>query len=282
VTADGPIVGLRLQSRPQTLTIIRGMLSGVAELLAMDPELLDDLKTAVSEACNNVVIHAYEGRPGPMALDLFASQDGLRVTVDDEGVGLDRTSAALDATAGIGVSVIHALTETASFAPRPDGGTEVTMDFAADRDGHRLFVTPGRTVPLGAFDEMGGPTSDEELVLSFSPVGMLAGVLGRLARTLAATAHFSLDRFSDVYLITDALAAHAARHAQGERIGARMSASDRRLELTLGPFTAGAGAELQANGSDRVGAPLSLADEVQTVPCGDGEAVRIVVIDRRS
>jgi serine/threonine-protein kinase RsbW len=55
-------VRLRLESRPQTLTIVRGMLGGVAELLAIDPELLDDLKTSVSEACNNVVLHAYAGK----------------------------------------------------------------------------------------------------------------------------------------------------------------------------------------------------------------------------
>ena len=51
------------------------------------------------------------------------------------------------------------------------------------------------------------------MVVSLSPVTLLAAVLGRLARTLAATAHFSLDRFSDVYLITDTLAAHAATAA---------------------------------------------------------------------
>ena len=60
--AEGSTVRLRLESRPQTLTIVRGMLGGVAELLSIDPELLDDLKTSVSEACNNVVLHAYGGR----------------------------------------------------------------------------------------------------------------------------------------------------------------------------------------------------------------------------
>ena len=262
------------------------MLSGVAELLAMDPELLDDLKTAVSEACNNVVLHAYGGQPGPMRLALFASDETLRVTVDDEGVGLDRSPAALDVTAGIGVSVIHALTETASFERRPAGGTEVTMNFAASRDGHRLFVAPGPgdapSEPEPSDDEGADePLAQDELQLSLSPVSMLSGVLGRLARTLAATAHFSLDRFSDVYLITDALAAHAARHASGPRITARMEAQDRRLQLTLGPFRAGSGAALQTVGTDRVGAPLSLADEVRTTPCGEYEAIPIVIVDRR-
>jgi serine/threonine-protein kinase RsbW len=278
VNADGPIVGLQLQSRPQTLTIIRGMLSGVAELLAMDPELLDDLKTAVSEACNNVVLHAYSGRPGPLGLEVFADEDALRVIVDDEGVGLNRSPAALDASAGIGVSVIHALAQDVTFEPGPHGGTEVSMRFAAQRDGHRLFVAPGRAAPLQPLES---PEDEDELVLSLSPVGMLSGVLGRLARTLAATAHFSLDRFSDVYLITDALSAHAVRHAAGARIGARMTAGERRLQLTLGPFAPGSGASLQTTGADRVGAPLALADEVETVPCGEDEAVRIVIVDRR-
>jgi serine/threonine-protein kinase RsbW len=254
------------------------MLSGVAELLAMDPELLDDLKTAVSEACNNVVLHAYAGEPGPMEVALYAEADALRVTVDDEGLGLDRPPAALDATAGIGVSVIHALTETSTFDPRPQGGTEVAMRFLAARDGHRLFVTPGHAAPA---TELERPSSEDEIVLSLSPVGLLSGVLGRLARTLAATAHFSLDRFSDVYLITDALSAHAARHAAADRISARLSANERRLELILGPFHAGSGAGLQNVATDRVGRPLALADEVTIEPCGADEAVRIVVVDRR-
>ena len=61
-----PAVRLELDSRPETLTLVRGVLAGVAELIGLDPELLDDLKTAVSEACNNVVMHAYDGVAGPL------------------------------------------------------------------------------------------------------------------------------------------------------------------------------------------------------------------------
>ena len=60
--SDAPsIVALELPSIPENLTLVRGMLGGVAELREMDPELLDDVKTAVSEAANNVVMHAYLG-----------------------------------------------------------------------------------------------------------------------------------------------------------------------------------------------------------------------------
>jgi len=276
--ADGPIVGLLLQSRPQTLTIVRGVLSGIAETLEMDPELLDDLKTSVSEACNNVVLHAYGEGSGPMEIRVYAEDGEIRVTVDDEGVGLDRAAAPSDASTGIGVSVIEALAREAHFSPRPGGGTEVTMTFAGRRDDHPLFTMPrsaGAELPLG-------PVADGEVGLSLSPVSMLAVVLGRLARTLAATAHFSLDRFSDVYLVTDTLAAHAAGAALADRVLARVSASERRLRVVLGPFRRGSGAALAASTTDHVSSPLTLlADEIAVREAEAGEMVDVVVVDHR-
>ena len=277
-SSDGPIVALLLRSRPQTLTIVRGMLSGLAELLEMDPELLDDLKTSVSEACNNVVLHAYDQEPGPMEIRVFADQDALRVTVSDEGVGLTGLAAGGDTAHGIGVSVIEALTREARFAPREGGGTEVTMVFAAERDGVPLFTAPGAAeaeLPLA-------PALDGEIEVSLSPVSLLSGVLGRLARTLAAGAHFSLDRFSDVYLVTDTLAAHASRSAATNRVLARISAGERRLHSQLGPFRPGAGAMLTATEGDRIHSPLALlADEIEVRETAAGELVDVVVIDHR-
>ncbi|MFZ0042252.1 MAG: hypothetical protein WAK93_13160, partial [Solirubrobacteraceae bacterium] len=174
---------------------------------------------------------------------------------------------------------IRALTENASFRPRPGGGTEVDMDFSAQREQTPLLVVPSAAAP----DEELLPQRDGELVISLSPVNLLAGVLGRLARTLAATAHFSLDRFSDIYLVTDALAAHAARAAAGPRIGARLLAVERRLELVLGPFRAGTGAKLTERASERNASPLLLvSDQVTVHPNGgDSEFLQVVVIDHR-
>ena len=110
------------------------------------------------------------------------------------------------------------------------------MLFAGEREGKRLFSEPARAAPeQGWTDRLSG-----DAVVSLSPVSFVGGVLGRLARALAAKARFSLDRFSDVYLVTDAIAAHAARAASGERISFGMSTEVRRLELTIGPFRDGA------------------------------------------
>jgi serine/threonine-protein kinase RsbW len=278
--AEGSTVRLRLESRPQTLTIVRGMLGGVAEFLSIDPELLDDLKTSVSEACNNVVLHAYGGEPGPMEVGLFVTQEQFSVRVCDEGVGMPAPPPAGDVSQGIGLSVIRALTEDVQFSSAPGGGTEVRMDFSVRRDGRKLFEAP----PAASGDAEMTPSADGEgeVIVSLSPVTLLPGVLGRLARTLAATAHFSLDRFSDVYLVTDTLAAHAATAAEGQRIEARLMAQDRRLELVVGPFRKGTGSRLDVQAADHPASPLVLlSDQVSVQEAGDAELLRVIVIDHR-
>jgi len=108
---------------------------------------------------------------------LFVDDHRLRVTVEDEGIGLPDTSP--DPAHGIGVSVIRALTEDVRFRARPGGGTEVEMEFSAHRQEQPLLQIPAAAAP----DDDLLPERDGELVISLSPVTLLAGVLGRLART---------------------------------------------------------------------------------------------------
>jgi anti-sigma regulatory factor (Ser/Thr protein kinase) len=251
------------------------MLAGVAEPLGFDAKLLDDLKTAISEACNNVVLHAYRGEAGPMDVALFVSEHRIRVVVEDRGVGV---LADADSAGGIGLSVIRALTETMALEVRPGGGTRLEMTFAAQRDGLPLFVPLAPAVPIHDW----AAAEDDVVVVSLSPVALLAPVLGRLARTLAAIAHFSLDRFSDVYLITDTLAAHAATAAADQRVDARLAAAERRVDIAVGPFRPGASGHMNAGGSEAGRPPLSLlSDEISVEPKGDAECLRVVIVDRR-
>jgi anti-sigma regulatory factor (Ser/Thr protein kinase) len=254
------------------------MLGGVAEPLAIDPELLDDLKTAVSEACNNVVLHAYGGQPGPMVVKLFVDPARIYVTVADAGIGLPTGRDSFEHAEGIGLSVIRALADEVSLTHSDGGGTEVRMDFAALRGDDLLFEAPTEAGP----DDPWPYGAAGQVVVSLSPVALLPGVLGRLARTLAATAHFSLDRFSDVYLVTDTLAAHAASAAAKPRIGAQLTAQERRLEITVGPFAPGTAAVLRADPPARGDSPLILlSDSVTIAHDGDHELLHVVVADRR-
>ncbi len=280
LTDDWPTVRLDLDSRPETLTLVRGALGGVADQLALDPELLDDLKTAVSEACNNVVMHAYDDdTPGPLEVLLFARDAGIEVLIRDQGSGMPPVAPSDDRLQGVGLPVIRALTQQAEFRPVPEGGTEVRMLFAGERDGKRLFTEPAKAVPEQVWTD--GLSGDA--VVSLSPVSFVGGVLGRLARALAAKARFSLDRFSDVYLVTDAIAAHAARAASGERISFGISTDVRRLELTVGPFRDGASEWLNDHAAtqDADDALAMLSDEVVVRSVGPGEALHVVMLDHR-
>jgi anti-sigma regulatory factor (Ser/Thr protein kinase) len=280
VTQESPTVSLELASRPENLTLVRGMLGGVAELLSIDPELLDDLKTAVSEACNNVVLHAYGGDAGPLAVSLFVNARGIEVAVRDQGAGISQQAPADDRMQGIGLPVIQALAEEADFRQGPDGGTEVWMAFSGQRDGRPLFGAPDDPAP----DDGWTRRLSGDAIASVSPVSLLNGVLGRLTRALAAAARFSLDRFSDVYLVTDAIAALARRSAGNARVGFSLLAESRRLTIIVGPFRSGTGELLQGD-DPTVGAqsPLCLlTDELTTERGEDGsESLRVVMIDHR-
>jgi serine/threonine-protein kinase RsbW len=277
--ATAPTVSLELESKPETLTLVRGMLAGVAELLAMDPELLDDLKTAVSEACNNVALHAYPDGLGPLAVLLSSRNEGIEVIVRDHGLGISEDAAADDRVLGVGLPVIRALTEHAEFRARPEGGTEAWMLFAGKRDGRPLFRSPTDAAP----DDGWSKQLSGDAVVSVSPVALLSGVLGRISRALAANARFSLDRFSDVYLVTDAVAAHAAKASAGARICFAVTAGGRRLELIVGPFRTAFESDLRA-GDPSAGthSPLAkLSDELDLIPAEGCELLRIVMIDHR-
>ena len=50
-------------------------------------EEVSDVKTAVSEAVTNAVIHGYQGGEGTITLEVSVEEDVLTVLVQDEGVG---------------------------------------------------------------------------------------------------------------------------------------------------------------------------------------------------
>lgn len=279
MSEDSPAVRLELDSRPETLTLIRGVLAGVAELIGLHPELLDDLKTAVSEACNNVVMHAYDGGPGPLGVRLYIEPETIEVVVEDKGSGLPPLAPADETIRGVGLSVIRALATQADFRSLPEGGTEVRMSFDGQRDGEPLFHLPGRP----GTDDQGVPWLSGDAVVSLSPVSLLAGVLGRVARALAARARFSLDRFSDVYLVTDAIAAHAGRAAEGSRLLFAISTAAQRLELTIGPFVEGSGRHLSRAAADysAASALTMLSDELEVRSTHGAEVLYVAMVDRR-
>ena len=57
----------------------------------LDPVLEDlaDLKTAVSEAVTNAIIHGYEQKPGKIQMECILYPDSITVIIEDHGVGIE-------------------------------------------------------------------------------------------------------------------------------------------------------------------------------------------------
>src|ERR1700738_4907038 len=114
-------VSLELDSHPGCVTLVRAMLSATSETLGFEPELLDDLKTAVSEACNNVVVHAYDGAAGPLSVALEVQDDTVEVVVRDHGKGIQQLTPS-EERMGVGLAVMSALCDRVEFTGSSDGG----------------------------------------------------------------------------------------------------------------------------------------------------------------
>ena len=87
------------------------------------------MRLAVTEACTNVVRHAYDGDdPGPIDVVVRPDGDRLDVTVSDRGCGMGR-SPDIDGP-GLGLPLIAALADSIELQEAPMRGNRLTMSFS--------------------------------------------------------------------------------------------------------------------------------------------------------
>ena len=113
--------------------------SAVAAFAAqLDPTLdeLGDIKTAVSEAVTNAIVHAYPDCIGRIAVRARIMEGGvLEITVHDWGCGIvdiEQARAPLFTTggeerSGMGFTIMESFMDTLKVRSRPGKGTVVTM-----------------------------------------------------------------------------------------------------------------------------------------------------------
>lgn len=301
-----PNVCLNLSSRAENVVLVRETLTGVAQALGIDDTDLNDISTAVTEACNNVVLHAYASAgQGPLEVEINVpaeamDEEAMEVVVRDRGSGIrTRISTAHDGLAGIGLPVIRALARQVQFSSSEDTGTEVRMQFATP--GSRPLESPpgGQLDPEELDPEELNPEGIEpegielpevaqaELAstvrMAIAPTSLAQAVLPRVLCALAARAQFSTDRISDAQLVADALMAQAPQSIDGSHVAVGVSVAPRNMELHIGPLrTSRASWRLV----DRTVAGLDpvmekLTDHRDVVAVGCREALALQLSDRR-
>ena len=104
----------------------------------MDPTVdeLNDVKTAVSEAVTNAIVHAYPDRVGPVTLRLRRLEENvLEITVKDLGCGIEDVAKARQPMfttggadrSGMGMTIMESFMNALSIRSRPGRGTTVRM-----------------------------------------------------------------------------------------------------------------------------------------------------------
>ncbi len=127
---------LEIPSLSENESFARVVVSAFASRLDPTLEEISDIKTAVSEAVTNAIIHAYEERVGLITISAHLEGKKLFVTISDQGVGIADLEQARQPLftskpelerSGMGFTIMENFMDTMSVHSSPGEGTTVTL-----------------------------------------------------------------------------------------------------------------------------------------------------------
>jgi stage II sporulation protein AB (anti-sigma F factor) len=104
----------------------------------LDPtiEELTDIKTAVSEAVTNAIIHGYDNKEGNIIIETNINANEIQVTISDEGKGIENIDLAMQPLytsrpdlerSGMGFTVMETFMDSLKVESQLGKGTKVMM-----------------------------------------------------------------------------------------------------------------------------------------------------------
>lgn len=131
------VVKIVLTSRSANEAFARTAISSFVSILDPTLEELSDIKTAVSEAVTNCIVHAYKEQIGFIYITVkLTPENKVVITVRDRGCGIEDVQKALEPEfttcpegerSGIGFSVMEAFMDKLSVRSTVGRGTTVTL-----------------------------------------------------------------------------------------------------------------------------------------------------------
>jgi serine/threonine-protein kinase RsbW len=108
-------LSLTMPARAENIVYCRLALAGLARSHEIDPELLADMKLAVTEACSNSVRHAYRDGVGAVSVRIEFDDERIAIEVADDGQGFIPPSEPVGVAelreGGMGLALIRALSD---------------------------------------------------------------------------------------------------------------------------------------------------------------------------
>lgn len=127
---------LEIPSKSQNESFARVVVAAFASQLDPTIEELSDVKTAVSEAVTNAIIHGYENKSGIVVINCKIEDSKLFVEIIDHGKGIEDVELARQPLytskpelerSGMGFTVMETFMDTLEVESVPGEGTRVMM-----------------------------------------------------------------------------------------------------------------------------------------------------------
>ena len=127
---------LNIEAKSQNESFARSVVAGFYIQINPTLEQIEDLKTAVSEAVTNCIVHAYEeAQQGSIDIDCDLYADKINVVITDYGKGIDNVTKAMEPfyttgaegeRSGMGFTVMQAFCDKVEVVSKK-GLTQVTL-----------------------------------------------------------------------------------------------------------------------------------------------------------
>ena len=127
---------LKIKALPENVGFIRNVIA--AFCVPADPsiETLNDIKTAISEAVTNAVVHGYKRSEGDIAIETELIDTKLYIKISDSGAGIENVEKAMEdffttdveeERSGLGFTIMRTYMDTLKVESKVGAGTTVYM-----------------------------------------------------------------------------------------------------------------------------------------------------------
>ncbi len=129
-------INLKFLSLSQNESFARNVIASF--ILPLNPTIseINDIKTAVSEAVTNAIVHGYKNKEGIVELNAEINEDKLHIVIKDYGVGIEDVSKAVEPfyttlseeeRSGMGFTIMKTFMDEFSVESSLNEGTVITM-----------------------------------------------------------------------------------------------------------------------------------------------------------